>query len=201
MLFRSGPDADGDGLCDEGDPDADNDGVLDDGDGSGQKGDQRCRDGRRDQCDDNCPLVSNAKQYDADNDAVGDACDTRICRSSSRLVVTGSQSAIYTSTDDGDTWTDRSTGTEQSWIRVAHGRGTWMILSAGREFARSTDGTNWEIGSHTLWDDNSAIRYGDDLWLIASTAGELAVSVDDGLTFSPLGTPVGWSVGTPIHDI
>jgi len=55
--------------------DRDGDGILDDGDGSGQAGDNPCKDGLVERCDDNCLEERNPDQADIDIDAVGDVCD------------------------------------------------------------------------------------------------------------------------------
>ena len=68
-------DTDGDGLGDACDDDSDDDGILDDGDNSGTAGDNPCSGGAVLNCDDNCPLVSNADQADADGNGIGDACE------------------------------------------------------------------------------------------------------------------------------
>jgi hypothetical protein len=69
-------DTDGDMLGDTCDPDDDNDGILDDGDASGTAGDNRCTGGATANCDDNCPLVANPAQNDANGNGVGDACES-----------------------------------------------------------------------------------------------------------------------------
>jgi arylsulfatase A-like enzyme len=60
------------------DPDAD--GVADDGDGSGVSGDAPCTGGQTVNCDDNCPIVPNTDQGNADGDGLGDACDNCLLR-------------------------------------------------------------------------------------------------------------------------
>jgi hypothetical protein len=67
---------DGDTQGDACDPDDDNDGVLDDGDGSGTAGDLPCTGGAIANCDDNCPLVPNPAQTDANGNGIGDACES-----------------------------------------------------------------------------------------------------------------------------
>ncbi len=69
------PDHDGDGQPDDCDGDDDNDGVPDDGDASGTAGDHPCSGGGTTGCDDNCRLIPNANQANADGDAFGDVCD------------------------------------------------------------------------------------------------------------------------------
>jgi len=68
-------DTDFDGEGDACDPDDDGDGIPDDGDGSGVAGDKTCTKDVLQACDDNCQLLANPTQEDADKDGKGDDCD------------------------------------------------------------------------------------------------------------------------------
>jgi len=101
-------DLDDDGSGDACDPDVDGDTILDDGDGSGTAGDAPCTGGATSNCDDNCPLVSNADQADEDNDGTGDACEA----GASGLII----SEVYYNSpgsDDGNEWVELYNGTDQ----------------------------------------------------------------------------------------
>ncbi len=192
--------------------DPDGDGVSDDGERSGVKGDAPCRDGIRQDCDDNCPLGANSWQDDGDNDGEGDVCDAEFCRASSKLVAVGHGDQVHVSSDQGLTWSRHSPGAAAkvvpvpNWEDVVHGRGTWLTNNGhgqGSTWARSVGGTAWSVHSLSAWQGVTSaqgVGYGDGIWMLGSEDGRLAVSYDDGLSFVSLGAPKGWN-GTAIESL
>jgi PKD repeat protein len=71
LVFKVRTDPPVPGICE----DTDGDGILDDGDFSGNVGDASCNGGSTENCDDNCPFMTNSSQTDTDADGVGDMCD------------------------------------------------------------------------------------------------------------------------------
>jgi hypothetical protein len=67
-------DTDGDGIGDLCEDDMDGDGITDDSNGDGFVSRNTCRGGDTTNCDDNCPLVPNPDQADADRNGRGDVC-------------------------------------------------------------------------------------------------------------------------------
>ncbi len=75
MLTQINDDPDNDGLANPCDPDDDGDQIPEDGNNSGVEGDFPCRAGAMDDCDDNCPNVSNYDQFDYNKNGIGFACE------------------------------------------------------------------------------------------------------------------------------
>ncbi|MHC4673670.1 MAG: choice-of-anchor Q domain-containing protein [Planctomycetota bacterium] len=127
-------DSDGDGIINVCDEDDDNDGVFDDGDSSGMEGDNLCKGGATDFCDDNCRLMANPDQADSDADGIGDVCEA------SRIYV----DVKATGSNDGTSWQDAYNGLQDGLDAADESGGAlteiWVASGIYRPSRSSTPG-------------------------------------------------------------
>ena len=111
-------------------------------------------------------------------------------------VVVGGDGAVGAATStDGFNWVQRTittlAGGSDSFIGVAHGGNTFVAISQQDETAYSTNGITWIAGGAlpAATGNWKAIAYGNSRYLALADSGEVAVSVDKGVTWtaSPAG--------------
>jgi uncharacterized protein (TIGR03382 family) len=158
--------SDDDGVIDALDTDSDNDGLSDadergnealprdtDGDGQADFRDTNSDDDTVLDALDNCPLVKNENQDDADQNGIGDACDEGGSASTSTGTSTGSSSAS-TSTGSGtgnssSGATSSGTGTGSSSGATSTGSGTGSSSGATSSASTATSSASTATASST----------------------------------------------------
>lgn len=106
---------------------------------------------------------------------------------------TAASTSVYRSTDKGVTWTAISTGASAIHTAIStDNKGVWCV-TAGSTVRRSVDGGRTWVTQFTGSSNLGAISNDrNGVWLISggSSNGNTYKSVDNGLTFTLLGTPV-----------
>jgi hypothetical protein len=82
---------------------------------------------------------------------------------------------IMSSTDNGVTWVNRSTVSQQL-LAVAYGNGLFVAVGLSGIMRTSPDGITWSAATSGVTDTISAVRYGGGKWVATTTAGKVLTS-------------------------
>lgn len=102
----------------------------------------------------------------------------------SNLYVAAGSTGILTTSPDGITWTDRTSGFGTDTIRsVGFGNGLWVAVGDTGKITTSTDGITWtartaNMGTNTIYD----VKYANGVWVAVGAGG--GTSNTGGITYS-----------------
>lgn len=100
-----------------------------------------------------------------------------VAASDSRAVAVGDNGTIYTS-DDGVTWTGRSSGTTDWLTAVAYGGGKFVAVGEMGRILTSSDGLQWSRQAHSGQELFTAVESVGGGFVVAGDAGTVLWSVD-----------------------
>ena len=106
----------------------------------------------------------------------------RISYGNGIFVAVGEPGALYTSSD-GETWTWRSSGTNQSLRDVSYGGGTFVAVGKGGTILSSPDGVIWTGCNSGTGYDLNGVSYGGNTFVAVGDGGAILAS-SDGFTWS-----------------
>jgi len=90
-------------------------------------------------------------------------------------IASNSTTAAY-STNSGQTWASGSGLPNQAWVKVVYGKGVFVAIAAsGTVAAKSTDGINWTSVTLPISATWSDIAYGNNRFLIVSSASSKTI--------------------------
>lgn len=101
------------------------------------------------------------------------------------FVATGQSGSIFTSSDEGATWTSQTSGTASGINEVVFGNGIFAYAGTSGVFGTSPDGINWTAGTVGTTTFLRAIDYGNGLWIVGGDGGVIRTSSDGGSSWSP----------------
>ena len=119
-------------------------------------------------------------------------------------IAAGDAGLLSTSTDNGATWTPRTSGfgTDQIFRPADNGRGMLVIVGTAGKIATSTNGTTWTLRNSTAVAGAGlrAVAYGNGLWIAGGydTIGGYLTSID-GVTWTAMDNP--FDAGNQIRDV
>jgi hypothetical protein len=92
------------------------------------------------------------------------------------------QSGKIASSDDGITWTQRTSGFSTSHVNwVAYGGGTWVAVGGSGKVSTSTDGDTWTANTGSNFSSSYAVghvAYGNGVWVGINSNGTLRTATD-----------------------
>ncbi len=103
------------------------------------------------------------------------------------LAVGGHQNSLILRSTDGVTWTDSGSSDPGPWLGGVAGQGDTWVAAGGTSIVRSVDeGYTWAtVSARELPGGLRAVGAGPDgTWVVGGDGGTIAVSNDDGLTWT-----------------
>ncbi len=119
------------------------------------------------------------------------------CSADGTYAVAGNDSGVWTTSDGGTTWTHRAVTTPRYWPGAAiSADGSKMVVSAiGVIYTSSDYGVTWTLRQNSPGVHFNRVAMSADgtrLYVTASP-GQILVSTDSGVTWTPNGPNTGWS--------
>jgi hypothetical protein len=96
------------------------------------------------------------------------------------FVTVGKQGRILTSRD-GNSWTERTSGSSESLRGVTYGNGLFVIVSYSGTILTSSDGTSWTKRYSGTTSKHYGVTYGNGLFV---TVGRRILTSSDGITWT-----------------
>jgi hypothetical protein len=101
----------------------------------------------------------------------------RICYGNGTFVAVGEPGSLYTSSD-GETWTWRNSGENQSLGDVAFGGGAFVAVGGGGTILSSPDGVTWTWRNSGINQDLYGVVYGSNTFVAVGDQGSILTSPD-----------------------
>ena len=109
-----------------------------------------------------------------------------------RYVIVGMKGEIYTSDDDGLTWTARTSGTTKTLEVVVYDGTRFVAAGDDGVLLESADGVGWTPLPSVAAPNLQGLAYGDGVYVAAATNGEVLVSSDGGASWSSWDSGAAW---------
>jgi photosystem II stability/assembly factor-like uncharacterized protein len=109
----------------------------------------------------------------------------------------GGNGFILTS-EDGITWTSRTSGTSDFLSGVSFGNGTFVTVGAGGTILTSRDGISWTSRSSGSESDLFGVTFGDGTFVAIGTGGTILTSID-GISWNA-SDGLDWTLRAPVAN-
>ena len=101
------------------------------------------------------------------------------------FVAVGESGIIFTSNDDGETWTARTSGTFEALYGISYGNGTFVAVgSDGTILTSDNNGVTWTARTSGTTESLNGISYGNGTFVAVGSDGTILTSDNNGVTWT-----------------